>query len=97
MSIYRVTTVTLVEADSEDEALEIEGKAGGDALKDAELVEDGHEELDAVESLRAQIEALLRAGQAVVDCWTQGDLAEAVNTLADHLQEARRSLGEAGA
>lgn len=28
--MYRVTTVMLVEADSEDEALEIEGRAGGD-------------------------------------------------------------------
>lgn len=30
MSTYRVTTITLVEADSEDDALEVEGRAGGD-------------------------------------------------------------------
>jgi len=47
MDVYRVTTVVYVEADSEEEALEVEGRAGGEIDSwTAEKVEEAEPEVE---------------------------------------------------
>ena len=47
LDVYRVTTVVYVEADSEEEALEVEGRAGGEVDSwTAEKVEEAEPEVE---------------------------------------------------